>query len=833
MTDPVRFHTPARVARHLIISALALLAVSAACSGSTNEKLLQAQISEGCLLNTDCTSPLVCAFRRCHTECASSRDCPDDQRCVSSDRPFMVCQLEDERDCTRNSDCPVRMVCGIDGECRDQCATERDCIEGQVCTAGSCADPDELVGGMLPAVPGADASGGLPCSFSADCPNPLVCRAGFCTEQCRDDRDCLSGQTCVSSRCQTGAGGECTFNSDCATAGQICDRGSCRCSCQESRDCAPGQTCDGCGCQGGLVDAGTPECLFNSDCSTGQICASGTCQCECREDRDCGSGERCDGCGCVPMGAPDGAPDGFGSPCNLPSDCTLPLRCVLGACVFECATNQDCQSGTCCFGNQCVTGPVCATSDGGSDAGGPVDGGACVPCLDSNECDDGVFCNGTEVCAAGCCASAALGPCDSQTACIQDICNEGPRTCDHITQAPVDGDGDGQLAIACGGLDCDDGEATVFNGAPELCDGLDNDCNGAIDDASRIPLGSEVSVTIPTPPSNTPASRAGLVRSAGRWISFSEHPSFVGEIWANEFDDAGNPMGTPTLVLNETDIASTSVALRGVESGPTHSAVLVSGLSPWVMIFDTSLTRTGLVTLGPQGSASIRPMDAVWTGSDFFVATTLQDGVGVAGRVTTDGSFQDVVPIPSLAAGNLLSQDRIRVARGTTTSAVAYRDNTQNILVTIIGVATVVAGPIQLSTGGSTSNTVFAVASTPGGYVVLWNQFASLGNVATFIAEDGTVGATTPLPNPGASVVAGGIGMGEGQGAMFNLQYGNTFRSGYVLGAFANPMEIRDALISPGGGAVMPSIAMGDGMTAISSYFASDSTLRWRLIGCR
>lgn len=43
-----------------------------------------------------------------------------------------------------------------------------------------------------------------------------------------------------------------------------------------------------------------------------------------------------------------------------------------------------------------------------------------------------------------------------------------------------DSDGDGFLGVLCGGDDCDDGEASVFPGAEELCDGLDNDCDGAV-----------------------------------------------------------------------------------------------------------------------------------------------------------------------------------------------------------------------------------------------------------------------------------------------------------------------------------------------------------------
>ncbi len=44
----------------------------------------------------------------------------------------------------------------------------------------------------------------------------------------------------------------------------------------------------------------------------------------------------------------------------------------------------------------------------------------------------------------------------------------------------VDGDGDGFTDCD---LDCDDSDATVYPGAPEICDGQDNDCDGHGDDA--------------------------------------------------------------------------------------------------------------------------------------------------------------------------------------------------------------------------------------------------------------------------------------------------------------------------------------------------------------
>ena len=60
----------------------------------------------------------------------------------------------------------------------------------------------------------------------------------------------------------------------------------------------------------------------------------------------------------------------------------------------------------------------------------------------------------------------------------------------HVGSAPdaapdtgVDGDGDGVAPRVCGGQDCNDAQPLTFPGAPELCDGTDNSCDGVVDTA--------------------------------------------------------------------------------------------------------------------------------------------------------------------------------------------------------------------------------------------------------------------------------------------------------------------------------------------------------------
>jgi predicted outer membrane repeat protein len=69
--------------------------------------------------------------------------------------------------------------------------------------------------------------------------------------------------------------------------------------------------------------------------------------------------------------------------------------------------------------------------------------------------------------------------CDDLELCYLDDDGDGQGGQDTVLQADLDCASDG---LATSDSDCDDASGFVYDGAPELCDGVDNDCNDLVDD---------------------------------------------------------------------------------------------------------------------------------------------------------------------------------------------------------------------------------------------------------------------------------------------------------------------------------------------------------------
>ncbi len=117
-----------------------------------------------------------------------------------------------------NDDCEGSLVCTASSGLRDGsdgvdrcCPKAGEATVDQRCTVflGSGTDPDDQEGDGGSSGDGDDAAGGSSdggqslnpgdsCAFNSDCQEPLVCGPqGICQVECRTDRDCPDGQSCV------------------------------------------------------------------------------------------------------------------------------------------------------------------------------------------------------------------------------------------------------------------------------------------------------------------------------------------------------------------------------------------------------------------------------------------------------------------------------------------------------------------------------------------------------------------------------------------------------------------------------------------------------------
>jgi len=82
---------------------------------------------------------------------------------------------------------------------------------------------------------------------------------------------------------------------------------------------------------------------------------------------------------------------------------------------------------------------------------------------------------------AGCTNNAE---CDDGDKCTKDTCVNGKCVYEPLVGCgwcETDADGDGYYSF-CNPGDCDDSNAAIFPGAQEVCDDLDNDCDGQVDE---------------------------------------------------------------------------------------------------------------------------------------------------------------------------------------------------------------------------------------------------------------------------------------------------------------------------------------------------------------
>ena len=373
------------------------------------------------------------------------------------------------------------LCCG-DGACQDgvgeNCATcQADC--GLCCGDGDCA-------GEL-----AETT----CTCPVDC--QTECGDGCCngdedSQAC--PADCLVG--CGDGECAQGAEENClSCPADC---GLCCGDGLCHWQSGESCQTCPAD-CGLC-CGNGVCQAGLGESCLSCQADCGTCCGNDKCQKS--------FGESCFSCPqdcsvCCGNGQCEGA---FAeSTCTCPEDCGI--VCGDSCChVDEACDSCPADCGDCCGNGQCEeaheeTCDSCPADCGDCCGNGlcddafsedcqicPADCGNCCgdgQCLEQHEedcdscpadcaCSDGDVCNGVESCINGLCDPGTPLDCDDGNECTTEVCV--PESGCEYSQAD-DGSPCDEAGICL--PECQGG--LCVETAVEVCDGVDNDCDGHAD----------------------------------------------------------------------------------------------------------------------------------------------------------------------------------------------------------------------------------------------------------------------------------------------------------------------------------------------------------------